>query len=176
VARDVLARGASLEDEAAAAAAARALDAASLEDPGLRLPGVGEQASVVARMPAVRAALLAFQRAFAAQAPGAVLDGRDIGTVVCPDADVKIFVTADLAVRARRRFDELSGRGERVTLDGVSEVIRRRDQRDMSRADAPLKPAADAVVLDTSAMGIEEALAAALRIIAERCDQGGPGR
>ena len=101
VARDVLAREARLEDEEVAAAVARTLDPVTLCDPGLRLPGIGDAASVVARIPAVRAALLDFQRSFARQTPGAVLDGRDIGTVVCPDADVKIFVTADVAVRAR---------------------------------------------------------------------------
>ena len=174
VARDVLARGASLEDEETAAAVARTLDAQTLDDAGLRLPGVGDAASVVARMPRVRAALLAFQRDFAAQEPGAVLDGRDIGTVVCPDADVKIFVVAEIAVRARRRFEEMRARGEPVTLEGVTEVIRRRDERDSSRADAPMKVAADAVTLDTTGLGIEEALAAALEIIARRTRAPGP--
>jgi cytidylate kinase len=104
VARDVLARGGSLEDEVEAAAVARSIDPATLSDPSLRLPGVGEAASVVARISAVRAALLDYQRDFARQKPGAVLDGRDIGTVVCPDADVKIFVTAEAPVRAQRRY------------------------------------------------------------------------
>ncbi|MBS0241409.1 MAG: (d)CMP kinase, partial [Proteobacteria bacterium] len=157
VARDVLAAGGSLEDEVLAARLAETLDPQSLDDPGLRLPGVGDAASVVAKFTKVRRALVELQRSFAAQEPGAVLDGRDIGTVICPDADVKIFVTADLAVRARRRFEELRSRGEPVTLDGVTEVIRRRDERDQSRADAPLKPASDADLLDTSSLDIEAA-------------------
>src|SRR5690606_12775984 len=106
VARDVLAAGADLEDETAGARAAAALDAASLGDPTLRSTAIGEAASVVAKHPGVRAALLDFQRNFARTLPGAVLDGRDIGTVICPDADVKIFVMADVEVRARRRYEE----------------------------------------------------------------------
>ena len=123
VARDVMARGKSLEDEAFATRIARTLDSATLDDPGLRLPGVGDAASVVAKFPSVRAALLDFQRDFACQEPGAVLDGRDIGTVVCPDAPVKIFVTADVEVRAQRRFTEMRRLGEPVTYDRVLEVI-----------------------------------------------------
>lgn len=165
VARDVLARGASLEDALTAAAVARTLDADSLDDPALRLPGVGDAASVVARMPGVRAALLAFQRDFAAQEPGSVLDGRDIGTVVCPEADAKLFVTAAIEVRARRRFDELRSRGEPVTYEGVLEVIRRRDERDMGRADAPLKVADDAMLIDTSELDIDAAFDAAVGLI-----------
>jgi cytidylate kinase len=170
VARDVRARGGSLEDEAAAVAAAHALDPATLDDPGLRLPGAGDAASIVARVPAVRAALLEFQRTFAGRPPGAVLDGRDIGTVVCPDADVKIFVTAAVDVRARRRYQEQRARGEAVTLERVTEVIRRRDERDAGRADAPMRPADDAYILDTSDLDIEAALRAALGIIARQMD------
>lgn len=165
VGRDVLEAGRSLEDEKAAAAAARTLEPATLADPGLRLPDMGEAASVVARIPAVRAALLDFQRQFAAQAPGAVLDGRDIATVVLPGADVKIFVTADVEVRARRRYEEQVARGEPVTYERTLETIRDRDARDMARKDAPLRQAADAVLLDTTAMGIEEALRAAIEIV-----------
>lgn len=172
VARDVLVRHGSLEDEPFAARIARTLDAASLDDAGLRLPGVGDAASVVAKHRSVRAALLDFQRQFAAQEPGAVLDGRDIGTVVCPDAPVKIFVTADLEVRARRRYEEMRGRGEPVTYERVLEVITRRDERDAARADSPMKPADDAVVLDTTHMGVEEAMAAALEVVAARTGQG----
>lgn len=168
VARDVLARNGSLEDEKLAAQLARTLDPASLDDAGLRLPGVGDAASVVAKFPAVRAALLDFQRNFAAQEPGAVLDGRDIGTVVCPDAPVKIFVTADVEVRARRRFEEMRARGEPVTYERVLEVIRRRDDRDAGRTDAPMKPAGDALILDTTRMDIETALQEALRLIESR--------
>jgi cytidylate kinase len=176
VARDVLASGGSLEDEEAAAAHARILDASTLDDSGLRLPGVGDAASVVAKHPRVRAALLDFQRDFAAQEPGAVLDGRDIGTVVCPDAPVKIFVVADAEVRARRRFEEMRKRGEPVTYEGVLEVIRRRDARDSERADAPMKPAEDAMLLDTTHLGVDDAVAAALALIAAKLKrQGGDG-
>jgi cytidylate kinase len=171
VARDLLARGASLEDEAAAVAVARTLDSTSLSDPSLRFPGVGEAASVVARIPAVRGALLAFQRDFARQEPGAVLDGRDIGTVVCPDAEVKIFVTADVQVRARRRFEELRQRGEPVTYEGVLDVIVRRDQRDTSRVEAPMRPADDAILLDTSNLDIEAAFDAAVELIKRKISQ-----
>ncbi len=165
VARDVLAAGADLEDETAGARAATVLDASSLGDQALRSTAIGEAASVVAKHPAVRAALLDFQRSFARTPPGAVLDGRDIATVICPDADVKIFVTADVEVRARRRYEEYVRRAENVTYDEVLEIIRARDARDASRAAAPLLQAPDAVLLDTSAMDIDAAFAAALDII-----------
>ncbi|MFM9938369.1 MAG: (d)CMP kinase [Hyphomicrobiaceae bacterium] len=173
VARDVLASGGSLEDEVLAARLARILDPATLDDAGLRLPGVGDAASVVAKVPAVRRALLDFQRNFAAQEPGAVLDGRDIGTVVCPDAPVKMFITAAVEVRARRRFEELRARGEPVTYDRVLEVIRRRDERDSGRADAPMKPADDAILLDTSDLAIDAAFEAAVGLILRRIGQLG---
>ncbi len=165
VARDIRHSGASLEDAAEAARFARTLDASTLSDPGLRDPGVGDAASIVAKFPEVRQALLEFQRAFARSAPGAVLDGRDIGTVVLPDAEVKIFVVADTEVRARRRYNELVSRGEPVTYEGVLAVIKGRDDRDMNRAAAPLKAAADAHVLDTTTLGVEAAFAAALALI-----------
>lgn len=168
VARDVLARGHSLEDQAFAARMAETLDPKSLDDAGLKAPGVGDAASVVAKFPAVREALLDLQRNFAAQEPGAVLDGRDIGTVVCPGADVKLFITADLSVRSQRRFEELRARGEPVTLEAVTEVIRRRDERDASRADAPMKAADDAILLDTSNMDIERAFEAAVGLITRK--------
>jgi cytidylate kinase len=168
VGRDVLESGGSLEDEKAATAAARALDSSTLADPGLRLPDMGDAASVVAKFPQVRAALLAFQREFATQEPGAVLDGRDIGTVVLPDADVKIYVTADVEVRARRRFAEQIARGEPVTYERVLETIKSRDARDMGRKDAPLRPAEDALRLDTTHLDIEQALAAALELIRDK--------
>jgi cytidylate kinase len=168
VARDVMARGHSLEDEAYATRIAETLDIASLADPSLRLPGVGDAASVVAKCPLVRRALLELQRNFAAQAPGAVLDGRDIGTIVCPDADAKIYVTAALAVRARRRFDELRSLGEPVTLEGTTEVIRLRDERDQGRAASPMRPADDADLLDTTDMSIEAAFDAAVGLIKRR--------
>lgn len=171
VARDVLARDGSLEDETLAARIARTLDLGTLDDPGLRLPGVGDAASVVAKFPNVRAALLDLQRNFASQEPGAVLDGRDIGTVVCPDAPVKMFVTADVEIRARRRYQEMAARGEPVTYDRVLEVIRRRDERDMSRADAPMKAADDAILLDTSNLDIEAAFQAAIGLIKRKIGQ-----
>lgn len=171
VARDVLARGASLEDEAIAAAVSRRLDPATLSDPGLRLPGVGDAASIVARIPAVRAALLDFQRDFAGQEPGAVLDGRDIGTVVCPNADVKIFVTADVNIRARRRYQELRQRGEPVSEAAVLEIIKRRDIRDSERAEAPMHPAPNAILLDTSNLDIEAAFDVAIGLIKRKIHQ-----
>jgi CMP/dCMP kinase len=172
VARDVRRSGGALDDAATAARAARMLDPASVADPGLRDPGVGDAASIVAKFPEVRAALLEFQRDFARQEPGVVLDGRDIGTVVLPDADAKIFVVADVEVRATRRFLELRGRGEDVTYEGVLDVIRRRDARDMGRDAAPMKPATDAVVLDTTALDVAAAFTAALKIIeAKRAGQ-----
>lgn len=168
VARDVASRGLDPANEQAAAGVARSLDLASLDDPLLRSPGFGEAASVVAKLPAVRAALLELQREFARRKPGAVLDGRDIGTVVCPDADVKIFVTASAEVRARRRFDEQRAKGEAVVYETVLDVIRRRDARDAERADAPMQAAPDAVLLDTSTLEIEAAVEAAIAIIERR--------
>jgi cytidylate kinase len=168
VARDVRAAGIALDDEAAAAQCARSLDPDSLDDPGLRLPGVGEAASIVARFPSVRAALLEFQRSFARRPPGAILDGRDIGTVVCPDADVKIFVTADVEERARRRFEEERARGQVVTYDHVLDVIRKRDERDSERTEAPMKAAADAILVDTTRLSPDEAFARILEIILSR--------
>lgn len=166
VARDAEARGFRLDDVWAAVAAARSLDAATFADPALRGTAAGDKASVVARIPEVRAALLDYQRAFARQAPGAVLDGRDIGTVVCPDADVKIFLVASPEVRARRRFLEHQTRGEPIRYETVLADIKDRDARDMNRAVAPLMPAADALLLDTSELDIDGALAAALALIA----------
>ncbi|HEX4892210.1 MAG TPA: (d)CMP kinase [Hyphomicrobiaceae bacterium] len=171
VARDVLAAGGSLEDEALAARLAQTLDLKSLEDPGLRLPGAGDSASVVAKFPKVRRALLELQRDFASQEPGAVLDGRDIGTVVCPDAPVKIFVTAAVEVRARRRFEEMRKRGEPVSYDRVLDMIRLRDERDAGRADSPMQPAADAVLLDTTDLDIEAAFEAAVGLIKRKIGQ-----
>ncbi len=168
VARDVRRSGGALDDPTTAARAARVLDPASLSDPGLRDPGVGDAASIVAKIAEVRAALLEFQRDFARQEPGAVLDGRDIGTVVLPHADAKIFVVADVEVRAKRRFLELESRGEDVRYDGVLDIIRRRDARDMGRDTAPMKPADDAIVLDTTDLDVAAAFAAALKIIEAR--------
>ena len=145
--------------------AAHSLRAEDLEADDLRTPDVSQAASRVAAIPEVRQALLDFQRAFARRAGGAVLDGRDIGTVICPEAEVKLFVTASDAERARRRHLELTGKGHEVTLDEVAQDLRDRDARDSARATAPLKPAEDAVLLDTSEMTIEEATAKANAIV-----------
>ena len=171
VARDVRQRGGSLEDAKLAATAARQLDPASLDDPTLRGPGLAEAASLVAKFPEVRAALLGVQRAFAAREPGAVLDGRDIGTVVCPQAAVKLYVTAAPEVRARRRHLELAGRGEAVEYAHVLADIRRRDERDAGRDSAPMRPACDAILLDTSNLDIEAAFEMAVGAIARKVGQ-----
>jgi cytidylate kinase len=146
-------------------AAAQSLRAEDLEAGDLRSPEVSHAASRVAAIPEVRQALLDFQRAFARRAGGAVLDGRDIGTVICPDAEVKLFVTASDAERARRRHRELLQSGHAVTLEEVADDLRGRDARDSARAAAPLKPAPDAHRLDTSTMTIEEATAEAIAIV-----------
>jgi cytidylate kinase len=146
-------------------AAARGLLAADLEGEGLREEAVGGAASKVAAIPEVREALVDFQRAFAARAGGAVLDGRDIGTVICPDAQVKLYVVASDEVRAERRWRELTGKGLRVTKAEVLADLRERDARDSARATAPLRAAADAITLDTTTMGIEEAVAAAVAAV-----------
>lgn len=145
-----------------AAEAARTLQPSDLKVGDLRTPEVGQAASRVAAIPEVRQALVDFQRAFAARAGGAVLDGRDIGTVICPDADVKLYVTASDDVRAARRLAELTDTGHNVTYDEVLADLRLRDARDSARTAAPLKPASDAVLLDTSTLTIAEALAAAI--------------
>ncbi len=165
VARDVKAGGHALTDAIAAAEAARRLDPATLSDPNLRLKGNGEAASVVAAIPEVRAALITFQRSFAANPEGAVVEGRDIGTVVCPDADAKIFVTASARARARRRFIELTGYGVETSEATVLSEFEERDRRDRERPVSPLLPACDALLLDTTELDIEKAFAAALELI-----------
>jgi CMP/dCMP kinase len=165
VARDVLASGTGLDNTAAAEAAARALDPDTLTDKGLRGRHMSEAASIIAAQPAVRAALLHMQKEFARRPQGAVVEGRDIGTVVCPDADIKLFVTADLEERARRRYRELRARGETVTEEAVFDDLRKRDERDSSRAVSPLRMAADAHLLDTTKLDIEAAFFAAVRLI-----------
>ena len=167
-ARAVLDVGKPLSDIDAATHAAATLDVATLDDKRLRGAQMGEAASVVAAMPQVRAALVSLQQRFAARPGGAVLDGRDIGTVICPDALVKLFVTASAEVRAGRRHRELQARADAPPFDTILDDIRRRDARDSGRADAPLKAAGDAVVLDTSRMGIEEAFEAAVAIVKAR--------
>jgi CMP/dCMP kinase len=171
VARDVLARGFRLDDTWAVVAMARSLDPASLDDAGLREPGIGEAASRVAGIPEVRAALLAYQRQFAARMPGAVLDGRDIGTVVCPNAGVKIFVTATPQERARRRFLERQASGDAATFEETLQLIRSRDARDAGRESAPMRRADDADLLDTTEMDIEAAFDAAVGLIKRKISQ-----
>ena len=149
----------------AAVAIAQNLNSHPYSDLELRTEAVGAAASIVAVIPEVREALLAYQRNFADQLPGAVLDGRDIGTVVCPDADVKLFITASPEVRATRRLAELQAYGADVTFETVLHEIRQRDERDRTRAFAPLVPAADATVIETSEMTAEEAIAAAIRLV-----------
>jgi CMP/dCMP kinase len=157
--------GQPLSDRTRAAAAAKSLDVSELTDPSLKSQAAGEASSIVSAHPEVRAALFDFQRDFAAAPPGAVLDGRDIGTVICPDADVKIFVTASPEVRAHRRYLELRGNGQAVEEAEILSDIRRRDERDSQRAAAPLKQAPDAVLLDTTYLDIDAAFRAALDIV-----------
>lgn len=165
VARDTLAAGGDPSDEKAALEAAQALDPRSFDDAELRTPQIGEAASLVARHPQVRETLRAYQRKFARQEPGAVLDGRDIGTIICPEAQVKLFVTASAEERARRRYLELQENGQRITEDEVLADIRARDERDQNRAVAPLKMAEDAVLLDTTNLAIDAAFRAAIEVI-----------
>ncbi|KUJ78675.1 (d)CMP kinase [Ruegeria profundi] len=148
-----------------AIAAAQALTADELEQGDLRTADIAQAASKVAVIPEVRAALVDFQRAFARRAGGAVLDGRDIGTVICPEAEIKLFVTASAEVRAERRYLELKAKGSDVTQEQVLADVRERDARDAERITAPMKPAEDAVRLDTSDLSIEAALERAVALI-----------
>ena len=166
--------GHALENEAAAVAAARALSLTDFNEDVLRTRKMGEAASRIAAMPAVRAQLIAAQREFANRPQGAVLDGRDIGTVICPQAQVKIYVTAAPLERARRRMLELAARGETGDLAALLADILKRDARDSSRSTAPLLAAADAALLDTTHLDAEAAFAQALAIV-ERCSQSRPG-
>lgn len=152
----------------AAIEAAQQLRAEDLQADDLRTPEVAQAASKVAVIPEVRAALVDFQRVFARRSGGAVLDGRDIGTVICPDAEAKLFVTASAEIRADRRFRELVANGLRVDFETVLEDVRQRDARDMGRKDAPLRPADDAIQIDTSGLSIDEAIATAIREIDAR--------
>jgi len=164
VAKALLDAGLPLDDRAHAAEAARRLDPATFDEQ-LKSHAIGEAASIVSAIPDVRAALVAFQRDFAAERPGAVLDGRDIGTVICPGADVKIFVTAEPQARARRRFLELCANGQRAQEADVLADILRRDERDTKRTVAPLLPAPDAHLLDTTHLDIDAAFRAAVAIV-----------
>ena len=173
VAALVLAAGKDPADPDAALAAAQALSPEDLDRPNLRDEDVGQAASIVAAIPAVRSALLGFQRGFAQSPPGgangAILDGRDIGTVVFPGADAKLYVTASPEVRARRRHEELIGRGADSIYARVLEDMKERDRRDESRAVAPSRPAPDALVLDTSSLDPDEVFETALAYIRQRC-------
>ncbi len=164
-AKALLDAGLPLDDESVAETIARSLDLSGLDRATLARHEVGEAASRIAVMPAVRRALVEAQRRFAAKLPGTVLDGRDIGTVVCPNAPVKLYVTASPEVRAKRRFDEIVSGGGSAVFDEVCADVKKRDERDMGRADSPLRPAEDAHLLDTSEMSIEAAFQAARDII-----------
>lgn len=165
VAKALLDAGLPLTDETVAERMARDLDLKGLDRTVLSAHAIGEAASKIAVMPAVRRALVEAQRSFAARPPGTVMDGRDIGTVVCPQAPVKLYVTASPEVRARRRFDEIIAKGSDATYEAIFADVQARDARDMERADSPLKPASDSHLLDTSEMRIEAAFQAAKTII-----------
>jgi cytidylate kinase len=165
VAKSVIDAGQSPENTTAAISAAKALDPSRFDEAVLKSPAVGEAASFVSAIPEVRAALVSLQRDFVAAPPGAVLDGRDIGTVICPDADVKIFVTAAPEVRAGRRANEYRASGKDIDEATVLADIRKRDERDSNRSASPLKQADDAVLLDTTDLNVEQAVAAAIRIV-----------
>ena len=173
VAKGVLDAGGKPNDGEAAVAAAQALDLAKLDERALKQPAIGDAASIVSAFADVRAVLVAVQRGFAAKPPGAVLDGRDIGTVICPGADVKIFVTAKPEVRARRRALEYQAMGQAIDEGTVLADIKKRDKRDTERAVSPLKQAVDAHLLDTSNMDISTAIRAAIDIVeATRAGRG----
>lgn len=165
VAAELLTRGLPLDDEEQATIIATHLDVSGLDRDRLSTHEVGEAASKVAVMAGVRAALIKLQRDFAATSPGAVLDGRDIGTVICPDADTKLFVTASAEVRAKRRTDEQASRGLAADFDAILADLIKRDERDAGRAVAPLRQSADAHLLDTSEMDIETAFRKAVDIV-----------
>src|SRR3569623_1165893 len=168
VGKTVLDAGKKPNDRLAAIAAAQALDLSRFNEAALKSAEVGEAASYVSAVPEVRAALVDFQRNFAVTPPGAVLDGRDIGTVICPDAGVKIFVSASPEARAARRAAEYRAGGKTIDDAAVLADIRKRDARDSSRSAAPLKQATDAVLLDTTTKGVEEAVQAAIEIVEGR--------
>ncbi len=171
VGRKALDQGLGVLDEGVAALVAGELTAADLEAEGLRGTMIARAASKVAAIPEVRKALLDFQRRFAAREGGAVLDGRDIGTVICPDADVKLFVIASDETRARRRLNELLGRGEDATFAQVLADLHSRDARDAGRADAPTRQAEDSHLLDTTELAIDAAVDKATQIIEQALDR-----
>lgn len=169
----LLASGGDPDDVAGAEKAALSLQAEDLVQSNLRDQEIGGVASRIAVLQPVRDALLAFQRSFAAEEPGAVIDGRDIGTVVCPDADVKLYVTAGLEERATRRFEELVSRGEAANLNDISKEIAERDRRDMERAVAPLRQADDAILVDTSRLDADAAFEMAIEIVVKQLNAWG---
>jgi cytidylate kinase len=164
----VIEAGIDPDDAEACARLAAELDLAAIDEDRIRTAEAGSMASRVAAIPQVREALFDLQRAFATQPGGAILDGRDIGTVICPDAEVKLFVTADAETRARRRWEELRAKGETLSFEAMLEQTRERDARDAERTDAPMKPADDATLLDTSSLSIDAAVATAIRIVEKR--------
>ena len=165
VAASALTKGIDFTNERECALLAEHVDLAEFDERELRVAGVGAAASVVASLPAVRRALFEMQRRFAQQTGGAVLDGRDIGTVIAPDAEVKLWVDASVEERARRRFKELSGLGEAVTQESVLAQLKERDARDAGRKDAPMKPADDALWIDTTTLDPDATLAKAIEIV-----------
>jgi cytidylate kinase len=171
-------KGVDFENPAALAEVALSLDLNDYDEDQLRTAEAGQAASKVAAIPAVRAALLELQRAFANQPKGAVLDGRDIGTVVCPDADVKLWVDASVEARATRRWKELSEKGETLSLDEMIDQLKERDERDRNRSDAPMVAAADSVLIDTTHLTIDAAVdkarAAVDAVIAQKTERSGP--
>jgi cytidylate kinase len=173
VAKALIDAGLSPNDAAAAAAAAKTLDPSHFDEIALKAHSISEAASIVSAIPQVRDELLSFQREFAAKPPGAVLDGRDIGTVICPNADVKVYVTATPEVRARRRAAEYKAQGKNIDEAAILADIRKRDQRDQNRAAAPLKQAPDAHLLDTTHLDIDATIRAAIDIVeATRAGRG----
>ena len=164
----VLEQGIAPCDEAACAAAARALDITAIDEARIRTAEAGAMASRIAVLTGVRTALYELQRNFALQPGGAILDGRDIGTVICPDADVKLYIMADTETRARRRWEELTAHGEAISYAEMLEQTRERDRRDAERPDAPMRAADDATLLDTSSLSIDAAVAQAVAVVEKR--------
>lgn len=165
VAKALLDQGLPLDDVAVAESVAKNLDLSGLDPSVLAVHEVGNAASKVAVMPSVRKILVHAQQSFALKSPGTILDGRDIGTVVCPDANVKIFVIADAQTRAKRRYDEAVSKGRDLDFQQVLEDILARDARDMGRKDSPMRQADDALLLDTSKMDIETAFYEAFAMV-----------
>lgn len=165
VAKTLIDQGLPLDDEVIAARIAQTLDLKGLDRTVLSAHEIGEAASKVAVMPEVRSALVEAQRKFAVNLPGTVLDGRDIGTVVCPDAPVKLYITASVEVRAERRYNEMRAKNANADYNAVLDDLKRRDERDMNRTTSPLKPASDAHLIDTSKMDIEAAFLEAKKLI-----------